>query len=56
MVKKVYYPFKDYSIRSENTRKRAITKDDIDKVIEYDLIDHPELNQARDYFIFSHKF
>ncbi|MHA1748713.1 MAG: phage integrase SAM-like domain-containing protein [Promethearchaeota archaeon] len=53
IVKEAYYPFKDFKIRSEDTKKRAITKDAIDKVRNLNLTEHPDLIQARDYFLFS---
>jgi integrase len=53
IVKEAYYPFKDYKIHSENTKKRAITKDNIDTIRGLNLEGQPYLILARDYFLFS---
>ena len=47
------YPFKKLKIKSEKTRKRAISKEDINKIRELDLEEESELDKARDYFLFS---
>ncbi len=47
------YPFKNYTIKSEATQKRAIKKDDIQKIRELNLSGQPELEKARDLFLFS---
>ena len=47
------YPFKDYQIKREKTSKRAIVKDNIASIKELDLSNNPDLDKARDYFLFS---
>ena len=47
------YPFKKLTIKSEKTQKRAISKDDINKIRELELEEGSELDKARDYFLFS---
>ena len=47
------YPFKNFKIKSEGTLKRAIKIEDIHKIRELDLSGKPELEKARDYFLFS---
>jgi integrase len=49
---KKYYPFNDYSIKQQNTRKRAISIDDLKKLKNY----QPQTirqRRAKDYFLFS---
>ncbi len=51
-----YYPFKHFSLAKYSkfkTEKRAITKDDIQKIITLDLNNHPNLIDARNIFLFS---
>ena len=52
-VKEDYYPFKKFSIKNEKTAKRALRKEDIDKIRSLDLGKDYELNKARDIFLFS---
>lgn len=52
-VKDDYYPFKKFSIKTEKTAKRALRKEDIDKIRSLDLGKDYELNKARDIFLFS---
>lgn len=52
-VSDILYPFKDIKIPSEKTKKRAIRKEDIDKIISLDLSAKNDLNYARDLFLFS---
>lgn len=47
------YPFKDYQVKREKTSKRAIIKGDIAMIKQLDLTDQPDLDKARDYFLFS---
>jgi len=51
-VKEEYYPFKKFSIKNEKTVKRALRKEEIDKIRKLELKD-PELKKARDLFLFS---
>lgn len=53
ITREEYYPFKNYKIKSEKTQKRAISKDDINKIRDLDLKDRPDLIMARDFFLFS---
>jgi site-specific recombinase XerD len=47
------YPFKKYTIKSETTAKRAISKDDINKIRDLELKPHSTLDMTRDFFMFS---
>lgn len=47
------YPFKKYQIRSETTAKRAISKDDINKIRVVELETGSTLDMTRDFFMFS---
>lgn len=48
------YPFRKYKIKSEKTSKRAISKEDMNKIRNLDLTDAPFLILARDIFMFSY--
>lgn len=57
LVKRDYYPFDTYKISKFDTRtkKRAITKEDVRKVIALDLSQgYPSERLARDIFVFSY--
>ncbi len=57
IVKKEYYPFETYKVSKFDTRtkKRAITKEDVRKVIALDLSQgYPSERLARDIFVFSY--
>jgi site-specific recombinase XerD len=47
------YPFKNFKISTEETKKRAIKKDDIEKIINLDLNSKKDMEYARDLFLFS---
>jgi len=47
------YPFKNFKIKIHSTEKRAIQKEDIDKIMEADLSERPDLVLPRDLFLFS---
>lgn len=52
LVGKEFYPFDQYSIKHEKTKKRAITKEDIDKIKAF----APQTKRqarAKDYFLMS---
>lgn len=55
IIKLDLYPFKTYQISKLKKRgaKRALTFDDVVKIVNKDLSDHPELIDARNYFAFS---
>lgn len=55
-MKREQYPFKDYSLGkfSTLTRKRAISKEDLQKIIAFPLDVDSKLQIARDYFLFSY--
>jgi len=53
LVDQEYYPFDNYKIKREKTIKRAIIKGDISNIKNLDLSTEPELDKARDYFLFS---
>ena len=52
-VKEEFYPFKNYHIKNEKTTKRAIIKGDVSAIKNLNLSNKPELDKARDYFMFS---
>ncbi|HMM04261.1 site-specific integrase [Dysgonomonas sp.] len=57
IVRKEEYPFNSFKMSkfSVKTRKRAIAKEDIKKVIELDVTDESEMMQlSRDIFVFSY--
>ena len=57
LVKRDYYPFDAYKVSKFDTRtkKRAITKEDVRKVIALDLSQgYPSERLARDIFVFSY--
>ena len=57
LVKRDYYPFDVYKVSKFDTRtkKRAITKEDVHKVIALDLSQgYPSERLARDIFVFSY--
>ena len=57
LVKRDYYPFDTYKVSKFDTRtkKRAITKEDVRKVIALDLSQgYPSERLARDIFVFSY--
>ena len=47
------YPFKKFTIKSEATAKRAISKEDINKLRDLDLEEYSTLDLTRDFFMFS---
>lgn len=57
LVRSESYPFKNFKMSKFNTKtkKRAISKEDIRKILELDLSDEKEIIQlSRDIFIFSY--
>nr|WP_321485533.1 site-specific integrase [uncultured Draconibacterium sp.] len=55
LIKPDNYPFKSYRISKLKGKgaKRALTYDDVVKIVNKDLGEHPELVDARNYFVFS---
>lgn len=53
VVREEYYPFKKITIRKEKTVKRAIYKDEIAAIKNLDLTSRPQIDLARDLFLFS---
>ena len=55
LIKPDNYPFKSYRISKLKGKgaKRALTYDDVVKIVNKDLSEHPELVDARNYFVFS---
>lgn len=55
-VKKDLYPFDDYKISklSTETAKRALTKNQIDKIISFKIEEWTILKDAKHYFLFSY--
>jgi len=47
------YPFKNFKIKIHTTEKRAIGKEEIDRIIDLDLSDRDDLLLPRDLFLFS---
>jgi integrase len=47
------YPFRNFKIRTEDTKKRAVRKEDIDKITNLNLNGRKDLEYARDLFLFS---
>ncbi|MBK9721952.1 MAG: phage integrase SAM-like domain-containing protein [Saprospiraceae bacterium] len=47
-----YYPFADYTIRKEETRKRAISRDDLIRFLQYEPKTERH-KRAKDYFLIS---
>ncbi len=52
-VKRDFYPFKDYSIKREKTKKRAVTRDFIKSIEDLELTEGTRIWHARNYFLFS---
>lgn len=52
LVPKEHYPFTEYSIKNEATRKRAISRADIEKIIEFTPTTVRQ-SRAKDYFMMS---
>lgn len=55
IIKPDLYSFKSYKISKLKGKgaKRALSFDDVIKIVNIDLTDHPELVHARNYFVFS---
>jgi integrase len=47
------YPFENFKIKTENTVKRALSKDEIIQIRDIDLRSCPGQEKARDFFMFS---
>lgn len=53
LIEQEFYPFKEYKIKTEKTRKRAIKTDAIKRILNLSLsLEHP-LFHTRNYFLFS---
>lgn len=55
MVKEEYYPFKTYKISKLKGKgvKRALSMEDVMKIVSLDLKQYPWLTNSRNYFVFS---
>jgi integrase len=53
VVERSYYPFHDFSIKSEKTAKRAISKDDIIKLRQLNLEANSTAERSLKYFLLS---
>jgi site-specific recombinase XerD len=55
-AKKQDYPFDDFKISKfkSETAKRALSKEEMGKIIQLDLTENPKLINARNYFVFSY--
>ncbi|UOV42434.1 site-specific integrase, partial [Flavobacterium psychrophilum] len=56
IVKKEYYPFDKYKISKLKGKgmKRALSRDEIKKILDVDLSERPDLIDAKNYFVFSY--
>jgi site-specific recombinase XerD len=56
ICKKEHYPFNDYNIASLSTEtvKRAISKDDIDKVARFEVESNSQMFRSKNLFLFSY--
>lgn len=56
VVEEKYYPFKTYKISKLKGKgiKRALTRAEIKKIEELDVIKHPHLTDTKNYFLFSY--
>ena len=55
LVKQDIYPFRAYKISKLKGKgiKKALTFDDVQKIVDYDISNYPKLVNAKNYFIFS---
>lgn len=51
-VHEKFYPYKNFKIKTERTRKRALSMNEIKRIEDFKS-DNPQLNWARDLFMFS---
>lgn len=56
IVKQEYYPFDKYKISKLKGKglKRALSREEIKKILDVDLANRPDLIDAKNYFIFSY--
>jgi integrase/recombinase XerD len=56
IVKQEYYPFDKYKISKLKGKglKRALSRDEIKKILDVDINERPDLIDAKNYFIFSY--
>ena len=52
-AKKELYPFEKFKIKTEETQKRALSKEEIISIRDIDLVNLPGQKKARDLFLFS---
>lgn len=53
VISSIHYPFKDFKIEQEQTIKRALTKEEINSIKQFDTAKRSDLDFARDIFLFS---
>ena len=53
IVSAEYYPFKDYKMKQKKTIKRAISKEEMQKIVDLSLFEGTAMWHARNYFLFS---
>ena len=53
IVSEKYYPFKGFKIKTEPTIKRSLNKEHISALEKINLKDQPDLDFAKDIFLFS---
>lgn len=53
IIKHEHYPFYKFKIKKEQTRKRAIEKEDVFKIRDIELIENTPEWHAKNYFLFS---
>lgn len=54
LIEKKFYPFDKYKIRTEPTQKRAISSNDIKKILNLNLTEDDKLFHTRNYFLTSY--
>lgn len=56
IIKEEYYPFSKYKISKLKGKgiKRALTRDEVKKILDVDLSERPDLINAKNYFVFSY--
>ena len=56
IVNESYYPFKKYKVSKLKGKnlKRALTRDEIQKIYDFDTFEYPSLINSKNYFLFSY--
>lgn len=53
IISRDLYPFDNFKIKNEKTQKRAISKEDMQKIVNLELVEETALWHTRNYFLFS---